>query len=283
MAGSWYARPGSREAARYGLRTAAISSGVRGDVVMGAPGSAERHGLLRVEERDGSRLRRPDPAVGRHDLELVAGAGQLDRDPHVADVPLEPRRPDQVGDRPDRLAVGQRIALARELERERVALDLDADQLAADALDPDLLEGRLADVVRLLRLDQPLETHDLERVVVEGHVRAVVEDAGLDPPRLARGDRADVVGPAGVHDPVPQVTAARRISQVDLVADLAGPARPADDDRDAVDLRRHRPVVLDVVDAGAEHRPHDVPGLRALDLDRIDLGLAHADVHARMR
>ena len=35
---------------------------------------------------------------------------------------------------------------------------------------------------------------------------------------------------------VPQVAAARRVAQVDLVADLAGPAGPADDDRDAVEL-----------------------------------------------
>ena len=147
---------------------------------------------------------------------------------------------------PTGLAVGERVALARQLERQRVAGDLDADELAIDALRADLLERRLADVVGVLRLDQPLEAHDLERLVGDGHVRAVVEDAGLDAARLARRDRPDVVRLAGLHDPVPQVAAARRVAQVDLVADLARPAGPADDDRDAVDLGRQRPVVLDV-------------------------------------
>ena len=115
------------------------------------------------------------------------------------------------------------------------------------------------------------------------HVRAVVEDAGLDPARLARRDRADVVRPAGLHDPVPQVAAARRVAQVDLVADLAGPAGPADDDGDAVELGRQRPVVLDVVDGGAERASRITSlRLRALDLDRVDLGLADLDVEARV-
>ena len=146
----------------------------------------------------------------------------------------------------------------------------------------DLLEGGLADVVGLLRLDQPLEAHDLERVVGDRHVRAVVEDAGLDAARLARRDRADVVGPAGLHDPVPQVAAAGGVAEVDLVADLAGPAGPADDDGDAVELGRQRPVVLDVEDGVAEERLHDVLRLRALDLDRVDLGLADLHVEARV-
>ena len=94
---------------------------------------------------------------------------------------------------PDAHALVERVALARELERERVAGNLDPDELAADALRPDRLEGVLADVVGRLRFDEPLEPHDLERVVVDRHVRAVVEDAGLDPARLARGDRADPV------------------------------------------------------------------------------------------
>ena len=180
---------------------------------------------------------------------------------------------------PTGLAVGQRVALARQLERQRVAGDLDADQLAIDARRADLLEGGLADVVGVLRLDEPLEAHDVERRVVDRHVRAVVEDAGLDPARLARRDRPDVVRLARLHQPVPQVAAARRVAQVDLVADLAGPAGPADDDRDAVDLGRQRPVVLDVVDGRSEDRPHDVLRLRPLDLDRVDLGLADLDVH----
>jgi hypothetical protein len=88
---SWYARPGSNEAARYGFRTAAISSGVSG----ANDPSAEWHLLLGVEERDRGGLRWPRPAVRSHDLERIAGSGERDRDPDVADVPLEPRRPDR--------------------------------------------------------------------------------------------------------------------------------------------------------------------------------------------
>ena len=90
----------------------------------------------------------------------------------------------------------------------------------------------------------------------------------------------DLVRLAGLHDAVPEVAAARRVAQVDLVADLAGPAGPADDDGDPVELGRERPVVLDVVDRGAEQGPHRVLGLGALDLDRVDLGLADGDVQA---
>ena len=48
---------------------------------------------------------------------------------------------------------------------DRLALDLDPDELARDALAPDPLERLLADVVGLLLLDEPLEPRHLERVV----------------------------------------------------------------------------------------------------------------------
>src|SRR5262245_63890631 len=109
--------------------------------------------------------------------------------------------------------------LARDLERQRLAGELDPDELAVDAPDPDLLERRLADVVGRLRLDEPLEAHDLERVVLDRHVRAVVEDAGLDPAGLDGRHRPDAELPAGLEHAVPQVAAARRVAKVDLVAD----------------------------------------------------------------
>ena len=66
---------------------------------------------------------------------------------------------------------------------DRVALELDADELARDALAADPLERLLADVVGLLGLHEALEAGDLERVGLQAEVRAPVEDAGLDPPR----------------------------------------------------------------------------------------------------
>ena len=71
---------------------------------------ASRNGMAAV-------LAGPAAAVGRLDLEGDARLGQADRHPHVADVLLEPRRPDEVGHGPDRVAVVERGQLARDLER----------------------------------------------------------------------------------------------------------------------------------------------------------------------
>src|SRR5436190_360666 len=158
----------------------------------------------------------------------------------------------------------QGVALARELERKGVACDLDADELSIHAPRADRLERGLADVVRLLLLDEPLEAGDVERRVIDRHVRAIVEDARLDPASLARRDRPDAVRLARLEHAVPQVATARRVAQVDLIADLARPAGPADHDGNAVDLGRERPVVLDVVDGEAEDGSQRVARLRAL-------------------
>src|SRR4029079_18164411 len=99
---------------------------------------SERYGLLRVDERDRGRPGRPGAAVRSDDLERIAWPRQVDRHPDVADVLLEPRRPDEVRHGTDGLPVGQRVALARQLERERVAGDLDPDQLAIDTRRPGL-------------------------------------------------------------------------------------------------------------------------------------------------
>ena len=51
---------------------------------------------------------------------------------------LRSSRGDQtIGHRPDVLAIMEGAALARQLERQSVAVDLDADQLAIHTLDPD--------------------------------------------------------------------------------------------------------------------------------------------------
>src|SRR5687768_15192785 len=53
--------------------------------------------LLRVDERDRRRPANERTVLGLH-VELRAHLGELDRDPYVADVALQPRRPDGVGD-----------------------------------------------------------------------------------------------------------------------------------------------------------------------------------------
>jgi hypothetical protein len=84
----------------------------------------------------------------------------------------------------------------------------------------------------------------------------------------------------GLDDRVPEVRAARRIGEVDLVADLAGPTGATDDHGDAVDVGVQRPVVLHVQDLGADELGHDVLRLRALHLHGVDLGQCDGRVEA---
>ena len=72
----------------------------------------------------------------------------------------------------------------------------------------DALEGFLAEVVLCLVLDQPFHPHDVERGVGEGDVRPVVEDAGLDPPRLTGSDGSNLELLAGGMNRVPELGAA---------------------------------------------------------------------------
>jgi hypothetical protein len=115
-----------------------------------------------------------------------------------------------------------------------IALHLDAHQLPGYASSTDPLQRVLPDVVALLVLNEPLQAGDFEWVVGERHVGAIVEDARLDAAGLARGDRTDVVGSTGLHDPFPEVVAPIRVSEIDLVPDLPGPPRSPDHHRDAV-------------------------------------------------
>ena len=109
------------------------------------------HLLLWVDEWE--RSRRADPlAVVGFDLESVARRRKGDRHPHVADVLLQARRPTGIGDVSDATAAVRDRPVLRGLV-DRVSFDLDADELARDALAPDPLERRLADVVGDLRLD----------------------------------------------------------------------------------------------------------------------------------
>ena len=142
------------------------------------------------------------------DREPRARSGQVDRHPDVADVPLEAGRPDRVGDAPDEPPVVMRRPRHGDAREGLARLELDADELAVDALPAEPLERLLADVVLRLLLDQPLEARDVKRRVGEREVGAAVEDAGLDAAGLVRRDRPDRELLAGGHDRVPHVVAA---------------------------------------------------------------------------
>ena len=74
---------------------------------------------------------------------------------------------------------------------ERLAADLQADELSRYSLLSDLPELVAAnEILLLLELDHPLvAVSDFVGVLVERHVAAVGEDPALDPPDVARTDR----------------------------------------------------------------------------------------------
>ena len=125
---------------------------------------------------------RPREALG---LERRPGRLPSDRHPRVADVPLEPGRPRAGRDLPQtRVALDQRPEVVqRALVGHRLAADLDADQLAVEQVAvADLLQAAAAEEVgALVPLDEPLEPAHVQRRVLDPDVRAVVEDARLDP------------------------------------------------------------------------------------------------------
>ena len=187
-----------------GLRSsvrAILGASASGNGQASAPG---RHLLLRVDERDRRRGAGRWLAVLGLDVERRARLRELDRHPDVADVLLEPGRPDRVGHASDLLAVvwtGQYPLISARSSSPSSSMPT---SLRSTPLRAELLERGLADVVLRLVLHQALEAHHVERRVVERHVRAVVEDAGLDPAGLARRDRPDAELLARPHDRVPQ-------------------------------------------------------------------------------
>src|SRR5579862_7913409 len=251
-----------------------------GERVVSGRASGDRDLLGRVQEWNGRGVA-GDRAPGCLDPQLGARAGVLDRDPDIADVLAQPRRPDQVGDMADPVPVAERGPERGNLELQRVSRHFNADKLARDALRAHPVERGLADVVPLLRLDQSLHAGDLQRVILQRHVGVVVEDAGLDPARLARRDRPDLVALTRGHDRVPQIIAPGRVPQENLVPDLAGPARPADHDLDAIERRVRAEVVPQPGDLVAEQVTHQWFRLGPLDLDRIDRRFVDGDVEAR--
>ena len=94
---------------------------------------------------------------------------------------------------------------------------------------------------------------------------------------------ADVELLAGREDRVPQLVAAAEVEQVDLEPGDRGPAGPADHDRDALDLVRAAPVVLEVEDLVAHELLERLDGLRSLDLHGVHVGQRHLRVQAGVR
>src|SRR4030095_12155932 len=108
---------------------------------------------------------------------------------------------------------------------------------------------------------RPLHAGPGERRVLPRHVVAVVEDPGLEPPLVARGDRADLRWTPRLHHAVPELGAARAVAQVDLVADLTRPPRARDDHRDRTQVAFPTSVVPKVRDLVPEQRPDHVLAL----------------------
>src|SRR3989442_15709419 len=171
--------------------------------------------ILRIDKRHGNHS--GGAYTVRRFYFQVGGHGQ--RQHGVADVFLQPRRMDA---RSDVSAAAHRIA--RHVEIEPRAVDLDPRQLLPDSLLLDAAQcGAPDELGRLVELDHPLEPYFVG-TVLERHVDAVVEDAGFDAADVGGAGRRDAVGLAGRHDTVPQLGAARRLEEIDLVAELAAPA-----------------------------------------------------------
>ena len=123
----------------------------------------------------------------------------------------------------------------------------------------------------------------MERRVRDPDVGAVVEDACLDPPRLARRDRLEAELLTGVDDRVPEVVTSRPVEEVDFEPRDRGPAGAADDDRDVPDLEPLAPVIFDVVDGRADELLERLGRQRPLNLNGVDVRIRDFDVEATLR
>src|SRR6266550_3340313 len=217
------------------------------------------------------------------DIQSIPRLGEPDRDPYVADVLLQPRRPDRVREVADLVSALVGVPVFRHLRPELGPQQLDAHELPIDPFATDPFQRVLADVVLWLFLDQALEPHHVERGVGQPHVGAVVEDARLDPSRLARRDRPDPELLARVHDRVPEVVSTSSIQEVDLEPGDRGPPGPRDHDRDPVRVEVIAPVVLEVIDRRSDELLQRLRRERPLDLDGMHIreGNLHVEVGLR--
>src|SRR5439155_26501796 len=134
------------------------------------PGLLQRSGgafLPGVDERDGRGATDHAVPALRLDIQRVARIGERDRDPDVADVLPEARRPDGIRHVSDLRRAGPDGPVLRHLGAELVTLELDAHEPAIDSGASHLLQGGLPDVVLGLVLDEAFEPHDVEGRVAE--------------------------------------------------------------------------------------------------------------------
>src|SRR3970040_2141440 len=91
----------------------------------------------------------------------------------------------------------------RHVELDGGAVDLDADEFALRPFILNSLEGRLPDEIGWLREVHGPAQADLIGVVLDRHVRAVVEDPRFDAADVGGPRRPDVVSLSGLHERVP--------------------------------------------------------------------------------
>src|SRR6476659_8902511 len=237
--------------------------------------------LAGIDERD----RRGDAldvvAILGFDIQPIPRFGEPDRDPHVADVLLQPWRPDRVREVANLVSTLERVPVFGHLRPELGPEQLDADELPVDAFATDPFQRLLADVILWLFLDQTLEPHHVERGVAQSHVRAVVEDARFDPARLARRDRPDPELLTRIHDRVPEIVSTGSVQEVDLEPGDRGPPGPRDHDRDPMRVEVVAPVVLEVVDRRADELLQRLRRERPLHLDGMHV--REGDLHVQVR
>src|SRR2546427_5022041 len=188
-----------------------------------------RNLFARVQERllhDG----RMSPPVRVLDRELHPHVRVDNRQHGVTDVRLESRRVNRGCDPADRPFPGRHGPL-RHVEPDRLAVDLDPDELPFRAFVFDPLQSCFADEVAwFVEVHRPAES-DLVRIVLDHHVRAVVQDARLDPANVGWAGGPQVVLLPGFDDGFPEWTATRSIEEVQFVADLSRPTRAGDEER----------------------------------------------------
>src|SRR5712691_564845 len=202
-----------------------------------------------------------------------------DRQHRVPDIRLEPRGVNRGRDPADRSSSGGHGPF-RHVEFDWLAVDLNPDQFPLRAFVLDALEGGLADeIARLVEVDGPPES-DFVRVVLDRHVRAVVQDARLDAADI-RGTRGpEVVLLPRLDDRVPEMPALRTVEQIQLVSDLAGPTGASDEEGDLFELRPCKEVIRQGRDLLAEQVRHQGFRLWTLDLERRGVRLPDRHLHA---
>src|SRR3989454_3425674 len=243
--------------------------------------SGFRNFLLWIDERslDDDRV----PRTGRrHDFDFGTQFRKRGRHPRISDVLLQSRRHRERRQDSDLLPVLPNRPRIREPGPDDfLPGDFYADEFPLRSFDLDFLQRRTSDeIVFLLEVDEPTQP-GLVRVVFQVDVGRVVQDARLDPTVLGGTRGPEVEGSPGIHYAVPQVRAAARIPEIDLVPDFGGPPRPRHEHRDAIDRRLQEVIVLEIQDPRTDERLEQRLRFRALDLHRRNIRFAKLEVEVR--